>query len=119
MAVSDPELVITVYKDKPRFDFSNLSWGDAKSVTRAQGQIKRATREGDDEALETGFAAMQAHLAKCVVYIPADWVVGGEERAAGLDWSKPESFDALKSQRMGDLLKELADAQRSENASGN
>lgn len=115
MAVSNPEIVIALDGEKPIFDFSNLSWGDAKAVTRAQGQIKRASRDGDEEALEAGFAAMQAHLAKCVVYIPADWVVGGAE----MDWSKPESFDALKSQKMGDLLKELAVAQRSENASGN
>lgn len=101
--------------DKPVFDFSQLTWGDMKSLARAQAMIKRADATGDDELAEAGFKALQEHLARCVKFIPPSWVVGGE----ALDWSSPASFDRLRASKMTELLISLAEAQRSENASGN
>lgn len=110
------EAAVTENQEVPLFDFSPMSWGDAKAITRAQGLVKKATDTGDSELLGQAFDAIQIHLSKCVTFVPPDWIVAGDE---ALNWSDPSSFDRLKSHRMGDLMKAMEDAQRSENAGKN
>lgn len=103
--------------EKPVFDLSDLSWGDSKALTTAQMKVKGAAAAGDFERLEQGFGDMQAFLARVVVSIPRDWLVKSAPEV--VDWSKPESYDFLKSKRMNELLVALNEAQEPEEVTKN
>jgi hypothetical protein len=103
--------------DKPTFDLGNLSWKDSKALSTQQIRLARAQEERDAVGLEAGFAGMERFLARAVVSVPRDWLVTDAPDA--LDWSDPASFDWLKSARMKDLMKALAEAQSPAEVSGN
>lgn len=103
-----------VAKEQPRFDFSNLTWGESKRLTL----LGQRAREGATAAdMETLFAEMQAMLAKVVLSVPRSWLV--KDAPEQLDWTDPASFDWLRADRMQQLQEMLADARRPEALTGN
>lgn len=99
-----------VNEEQPTFDFSRLTWGDTKKMTILQASIARATETGNIDAMTEAFDAIQQYLAKVVVSVPGAWVV--PDAPDTLDWTDPDSYDWLRSDRFQTLMEAMGAAQQ-------
>lgn len=95
--------------EQPVFDFSRISWKQAKDAARAQALMQRGTRDADVETLEQGYETLQSYLARAVVSVPRTWLV--DDAPGNLDWGDPASFDWVRSSMMGELIRQMGEAQ--------
>jgi hypothetical protein len=102
---------------KLKFDLSRLSWKDSKALSVQQMRLAQAQASRDIDGIEAGFAGIERQLARVVVDVPRDWLIEGAPEQ--IDWSDPDSFNWLRSNRMTTLLEAFAEAQKPAEASGN
>jgi hypothetical protein len=103
----------------PRFDFSELSWGDSMKLTEAQTIIAEMVALGgqqltaaDMRNMHTAFTNITVFLAKITVHVPRAWMV--KDAPDNLDFSDPASFGHIKQKFIPKLMKAMNEAQAAE-----
>lgn len=108
--------------DKPRFDFSNVSYKQGRESGRIQAriqhiakQIEAAKADDDIDALLTQFDALmdqqETHIFAAVAYIPQGWLVNGAPLASDIDWRDHDSLKYLRSDKFQALGRAKNEAQ--------
>jgi hypothetical protein len=112
--------------DKPRFDFSNVSYKQGRDSGRLQVRIQHlakkieaAAAEDDIEPLLAQFDALmdqqEMHIFAAVAYVPQHWLIKDAPSANGIDWQDNESVRWLRADKLQALGKAKNDAQNSPN----
>lgn len=104
-------------EEKPVFNFSDSAWGESKRQARIISEMEIAANANDLEAMDRLLAETVAYMAKVTVSIPRSWIA--RSAPEGLDWSKPASFEYVRSDRFATLRWAMIQAQQVINISGN
>ena len=115
--VDEKQIEAVSHLDKPKFDFSNVSYKAGRESSRIQVRIRHiakqmdaATATDDIEDLITRFDALmdqqEMHIFASVTYVPQAWLITDAPLASGIDWRNSENIKWLRV----DKLKALADA---------
>jgi len=104
---------------KPRFDFSELSWGDDQAATTIGMRIRKAREDNDADGFMSAMDQLNDYVAKVLVYVPREWVVKSAPET--IDWSVPANLKAyiradkfnMLQEAMGEEKKGSSDEQSS------
>ena len=101
----------------PRFDFSELSWGDSLKLTEAQTIISEVSgtevvQPGQMRDIFNAFMGITEYLAKVCTSIPQSWLTKDAPR--NLNFSDPASFGWIKQKNVAKLMQAMNDAQLAE-----
>jgi hypothetical protein len=112
--------------DKPRFDFSNVSYKQGRESGRVQARIQHvakkieaAAAEDDIEPLLDEFDRLmdqqEQNIFAAVAYIPQGWLVKTAPHANDINWQDAESIKYLRADKLQVLAKAKQEAQNNPN----
>lgn len=94
--------------EKPVFDFSELSYGDMKQVTRWPYEMRAAEAENDIAKVEAVIAKKDALYASTIVSVPREWLIKSAPET--IEWSDPASLNYLRADKVDALEAAMVEA---------
>jgi len=111
-----PNLPAVPVEPVPTFDFSRVSWKEAKQALFIQKKMNDAQASADPQTMIDAFAGMQTYICKALIDVPPSWIV--KDAPASIDWSQGESLDWLRGDKFQPMIAAYYAAQETGNASG-